>query len=529
MIESFWNLCLLHEIYSRDQLLREAIRVNRTRQSIERHKTIEWEQEAGAEELFQWMKEQVGERELGHFPGDRDLFCRLYHAGKELDLLEYALRTLQQDRITGTLMAHPGIMERFIDMCDQSQFSSILITETEKFLQGLYETKCYMRDLHVTLMSENYMICRLLKIYFELNPRITVIQGSIYQPLQMEERFDAILSIPNFGLKLQDEDEISIRESEGAAVSFLLPLLQERGRLSVTFPPRMMFQGGAIAGWRHEMNMEAPVQSIYTLPDGLFRPYTSVRTYQVEFGKESLPEVRIGRLIIRKQTLEIDREVTIHPDQFQLWDNWRIDLLLDEEQEKLRSFQQASMPKERLRNMADIFRGKAISKQELKKGKIRVLNISNLEDGEVKLEGLETIDEEKRKVKRYELLPGDLVMTCRGTVIKLAIFPGSEEMVIASANIIVIRFKSSLFAQFVKVFLESPTGMAFIQSFQRGTTVMNLNPSDVGEIEIPTLPEEKQHQLVTHYLDEKKRYKAVILEAHARWEQAKQEVYQRIF
>ncbi|MFC4598385.1 restriction endonuclease subunit S [Cohnella hongkongensis] len=503
--------------------------MNRTRQSIERHKTIEWEQEASAEELFQWMKEQVGERELGHFPGDRDLFRRLYHAGKELDLLEYALRTLQQDRITGTLMAHPGIMERFIEMCTQSQFSSILITETEKFLQGLYETKCYMRGLHVTLLSENYMLCRLLKIYFELNPRITVIQGSIYQPLQMEERFDAILSIPNFGLKLQDDDEISIRESEGAAVSFLLPVLQERGRLSVTFPSRMMFQGGAIASWRQEMNMEAPVQSIYTLPDGLFRPYTSVRTYQVEFGKESPREVRIGRLIIRKHNLEIDREVMIHPDQFQLWDNWRIDLLIDEDQEKLRSFQQAAMPKEKLRNMADIFRGKAISKQELKTGKIRVLNISNLEDGEVKLEGLETIDEEERKVKRYELLPGDLVMTCRGTVIKLAIFPASEEMVIASANIIVLRFKSSVLAQFVKVFLESPTGMAFIQSFQRGTTVMNLNPSDVGEIEIPTLPEERQHQLVTHYLAEKKRYKAIILEAHARWEQAKQEVYQRIF
>ncbi|MCR2807724.1 restriction endonuclease subunit S [Paenibacillus soyae] len=475
------------------------------------------------------MKEQVGERELGHFPGDRDLFRRLYDAGKELDLLEYAFRTLQQDRITGTLMAHPGIMERFVEMCDENQYSSILITETEKFLQGLYETKCYMRDLNITLLSENYMLCRLLNIYFEQNPRMFVIQGTIYQPLQLEQRFDAILSIPTFGLKLQDEDEISIRESEGAAVSFLLPILQERGRISVTFPPRMMFQAGTIADWRQEMNSDAPVQSIYTLPDGLFRPYTSVRTYQVEFGKESPREVRIGRLVIKKQRLEIDREEVIPPDQFQLWDNWRIDLLLDEEQEKLRSFQQAAMPKEKLRSMADIFRGKAISKQELKSGKIRVLNISNLEDGEVRLEGLELIDEEERKVKRYEVLPGDLVMTCRGTVIKLAIFPDSEEMVIASANIIVLRFKSKLLAQFVRIFLESPTGMAFIQSFQRGTTVMNLNPSDVGEIEIPTVSEEKQQLLVNQYLGEKQRYKAVMIEANARWEQAKNDIYNALF
>ncbi|GGE02180.1 hypothetical protein [Paenibacillus nasutitermitis] len=65
-------------------------------------------------------------------------------------------------------------------------------------------------------------------------------------------------------------------------------------------------------------------------------------------GKESPHEVRIGKLIIRKHNLEIDREVMIHPDQFQLWDNWRIDLLLDENQEKLRSFQQAAIPKENL-------------------------------------------------------------------------------------------------------------------------------------------------------------------------------------
>lgn len=78
MIESFCNICILHDIISRDQLLREAIRVVRTKQILGRGEYLDDEfLEEGPEKLFQFMKERVGERELGHFPGDRDLFYKL--------------------------------------------------------------------------------------------------------------------------------------------------------------------------------------------------------------------------------------------------------------------------------------------------------------------------------------------------------------------------------------------------------------------------------------------------------------------
>ncbi|OGX68511.1 MAG: restriction endonuclease subunit S [Paenibacillus sp. RIFOXYA1_FULL_44_5] len=216
-------------------------------------------------------------------------------------------------------------------------------------------------------------------------------------------------------------------------------------------------------------------------------------------------------------------------DQFRQMDNWRIDMLLDEDQDTLRSFQQAAVPKVKLRDVADIFRGKSILKQDLKAGPIKVLNISNLEDGEAILDQLETIDEEERKVKRYEILPDDLVMACRGTVNKLAVFPKSEGIVIASANIIVIRFRSTILSHFAKIFLESPTGSALIQSIQRGTTVMNLNPADVAEIEIPLLTKEEQLVRINKYLDEKERYQTIIRDATSRWEQVKNQLYSDIY
>ncbi|WP_340673625.1 restriction endonuclease subunit S [Brevibacillus agri] len=528
MIETFWNLCLLHDIVSRDQMLREAVRVVRTKQTILKQGSLDQAVQAEPEKLFRWMKEHVGDRELGHFPGDRDLFYKLYQTGKDMDLMEYALQTIQHDRITGSIMVHSGIMEQFFDMCSRQNYQSLLITEAEKYVKGMVETKCWARPFTITLLTESYIMGRLFKTYFESVTNVHVIQGSIYQPLPLDVKYEAILSMPNFGMKMSDDD-VPIRESEGAAVSHLLPLLHDGGRMSVTFPARMMFQSGAIADWRKQTNELAPVQSVYVHPDGLFRPFTSIRTYQVEFGKSAVNEITLGRWKVEKAKLVTEREITMHPDQFRILDNWRIDLLLDEDQETLRSFQQAAIPKVKLRDVADIFRGKSILKQDLRAGSIKVLNISNLDDGEVLLDQLETIDEEERKVKRYEVLPGDLVMACRGTVNKMAVFPGSSDMVIASANILVIRFRKLIHSHYAKIFFESPIGITLLQSYQRGTTVMNLNPNDISEIEIPLFSEEIQVSIANRYKQEKEMYIKSIQAATKRWKKERQKIYDELW
>lgn len=481
------------------------------------------------EALFQLMEEHVGYRELGWFPGDRDLFYKLFHSGKDLDLLEYAYQTIQQDRVTGSIMIHPEITTRFIALCERRQFRKVLFVEAEKYIRGLIETKCFKRDFKITLLTENYILARLFKTYFRSFPNVQVIQGSIYQPIPLENRFQAILSMPNFGMKINDDFNIIIRESEGVAAHHLASLLLDEGRLSMTFPSRILFQSGDLAKWRKHINELVPVQSIYALPEGFFRPSTSVKTYQVDFGKPSPDAVSLGQLQLRDAKLSVDREVTVHPDQFVKLENWQIESLLNEGQETLQSYQQADVPKVKLREVAEVFRGKSVLKPDLKPGAIKVLNISNLDNGEVILDQLETIDEEERKIKRYEIIPGDLVMTCRGTVNKFAVFPESEGMVIASANIIVIRFKTKILNHYAKMFFESPAGITILQSLQRGTTVMNLNPSDVAEIEIPLISEEQQSDKIKRYLHEKERYDTVIQEATLRWEQARKQIYEELY
>lgn len=531
MIETFWNLCARYGLNTRDHLLREAIRIAKMKLVLEKLPASERNVfEQSPERLFTEMKNVVGNIELGHFPGDREMFFEMYHVGKNLDLLEYAFQTLRQDRAIEVMQVYGEIFNTFIHEVVGHKKGHVLIAESEKFLEGLSLYKKQSKfKLQIVLLTENYLLGRLLKTAFADYEQVDIVQGSLYQPLQLSQRFHAILTVPVFGSKLED-DSLTYRESEIAAIHHLSPLLNRGGTLAAVLPARIMFQSGDISTWRRNVNEHTPVRAIYTLPEGFFRPVTSIKTYLLLLGGSEIEQkVRIGRLVLTNGELVEEKMISLASAAFNQLKDWRIDLLLEQNGGTLTAFQQSVIPKIKLKEAAtDIFRGKSILKNDLRPGAISVLNISNLDNGEVLMKEMETIDEEERKLKRYQIEEGDLVITCRGTQTKLAVFPSSNSFVIASANIIVIRFKEVIDSYYAKIFLESPLGITLIQSFQRGTTVMNLNPSDVSEIEIPLLSKERQKELSDRYRLEKQRYTEVVTEATNRWENQKKELYEAV-
>ncbi|ABZ85581.1 type i restriction modification DNA specificity domain protein [Heliomicrobium modesticaldum Ice1] len=202
--------------------------------------------------------------------------------------------------------------------------------------------------------------------------------------------------------------------------------------------------------------------------------------------------------------------------------------LLAEEDENLSRYKHSALPRVKLKDMAEVFRGKSVLKKDIKPGRIAVLNISNIDDGEINYTDLETIDEEERKVKRYELVDGDLVLTCRGTTIKVAIFRQQDRLIIASANVIVIRPQKEVLSEYIKLFFESPVGTSLIKSYQRGTTIMNLNHSDIAEMEIPLAPLEQQRQMIDAYRREQTLYRQALQQAEQRWREAREDIYAKM-
>jgi restriction endonuclease S subunit len=186
------------------------------------------------------------------------------------------------------------------------------------------------------------------------------------------------------------------------------------------------------------------------------------------------------------------------------------------------------LEKMKLKDVAEVFRGKSILKKDTSLGSISVLNISNIEDGEINYHDMDTINEEERKIKRYELYFGDVVLSCRGTAIKSAVFEAQDKTIIASANLIVIRPKEKVKGEYIKIFFESPVGRAIIKSFQRGTTIMNINHADIMEMEISLLPLSKQQEMIDRYYEELKVYKENIRMVESRWSNIKENIYNEL-
>ncbi|UPM54522.1 N-6 DNA methylase [Gottfriedia acidiceleris] len=522
-IHNFWNILFKRDIVKKDELLREAIRVKKTQHLIEKQK-MDFSQE-DTESLFEFMKENTEDKYLGYFPGDREFFAALYSIGKELQIIDFVIETYKND-YSGTIIAPIYLTDYLKRYIEREDSNSILINEAEKFLMGLELLINSSSKQRYTLTTSNYLMYEMLKIALIKEKHIKVVHSSLYLPLELEDRFDVIISIPAFGGKINDVKSFITNDTSGIATENQLKLLKEDGDLVEIVPASFTFSSGSISNVRRLVTEKFYLKSIYSLPEGTFRPYTGIKTYILTI-KNSLnkEQIEVGKLTFKDKLLKVEDSKTIRADILEKYEDWRIELILAEDKSEIKKYNESTVPKVKLNEIAEVFRGKSIMKNDLKPGDIFILNISNIEDGQILHETMETINEEERKVKRYELIENDLVITCRGTVNKVAVFKEINKTVIASANVIVIRFKEKVASEYVKIFLESPVGTELVKTFQRGTTVMNINPKDISEMEIPMVDYHRQLEFVRKYQEELELYQESVKRATERWNSQKHTIY----
>jgi len=141
---------------------------------------------------------------------------------------------------------------------------------------------------------------------------------------------------------------------------------------------------------------------------------------------------------------------------------------------------------------------------------------------------MESVDWEDRKMKRHLLEAGDLLITCRGTVVKIAVFEDIGKKVIASSNIIVVRLKKGMSPRFLKLFLESPLCETILKTIHPPTSYLNLSPGIIAALIIPLLPMRKQQLLVKQYEEEYKNYQEALKKLYENWSIQKELIYKSI-
>lgn len=475
---------------------------------------------------YQTMK-KVTEEHLGYFYGDEERFERIYQAGVKLDLLSSVQSLFQQERREIVLLP-VYLIDYFVERLIHSSIETVLIPEAHQFLLGLSELLQVCLDKQITLTAEENWLVALLKLLYGEENHVTIQKLSIYEPLELTEEFDCILALPTFGVKKeQTTDLFFTEESEGIAVQNLLDLLSEQGELLAVIPSRFTFSGGPFAKLRQWILRITSMEALYQLPSQVLHPYTGVKTFLMIVSRRVHETVQIGELIVNtEKQLELTNPKQLQQDFLRTREDWRMELLANEwAVESVPSKRRNIKHRLKLGEVAELFRGKSIAKRELKQGSIYVLNISNIEEGEIVWDQLETIQSEVRKVRRYELEVGDLVITCRGTLYKVGMIRQLPYFTIASANLIVIRCQhEAVESEYLKIFLESPVGKQMVQTFQRGTTVINLHPNDLAQLSLVLPDREEQQRLVKQYRQEQ----WIFQQAKERWETVRQNLYQQL-
>ena len=110
----------------------------------------------------------------------------------------------------------------------------------------------------------------------------------------------------------------------------------------------------------------------------------------------------------------------------------------------------------------------------------------------------------------------DIVVTARGTNLKVALVPDRWNGALVDWNLIVIRPGSRVRPELLVGFLQSPAGRRAMDRRLTGTSLLMLTVKNLEEIEIPVPPLDQQERLVQLLQSADRQYESAIAAAELR-------------
>lgn len=404
---------------------------------------------------------------------------------------------------------------------------SVLIAEAERFVPNLKKIVDASINSSFVLTTQNMLYATALQNVFEDYENVEVLLTDIYHYGFVDKRFDLIMSCPAFGGRnLADDKTFMCRELDMVALENLSLHLNGGGRLVILLPGRVTFSSGKIRDLRQFIQTSYTIKEISELPEGTLESI-GIKVYllDIENSRPGDDDITIRRYTAGEkksrraaiESLDIADDTFVMLSELEEQGDWSIDRIFAQQDEEYLQYQSSSVRKDMIGNVAQVFRGKAVSKKD-PSGNIGVVNISNIGEYEIDYEGLDHIKESERKVSNYLLQDGDVLLPARGTAIRTAVFKEQNYPCIASANVIVIRPDSKVLdSTYLKLFLDSPIGNKLISGAQQGMAVMNISYKDLNVLEVPVPSMANQKEAAKEYSEELEKFRATVAEAEARW------------
>lgn len=458
------------------------------------------------------------------------------------DDIDYEILLALKERYTSRTPSASFLLKTFFDLAMRNiknPGNTMLISEGEKFAPYLTSIVENNENCRYTITTSRKFEYVLLKEIFKSQRNVQIIQGQIYEPGFINEKFETILSVPNFGASpsFSRDNQFMCKEYELIATENLLLHLSPIGKLIILLPARITFAAGRVRDFRHFIQQSYSLDEIAELPVGILSN-TGVKTFLFTISTKGNEDTSIKRYVFENDnpvnrrlgslSLKLQDETFIMPEELDALGDWNVDKIFASQDDDWTQYQNSSVRKIPLKDVAEIFRGKAITEKN-PTGSIGVINISNILDYDIDYNSLDHLDEQERRVANYILKTDDLLLPARGTAIRTAVFKEQTYPCIASSNLIIIRPKpGALSGTYLKLFLDSAIGKKLIKSTQQGTVVMNISYRDFENIEIPYLPYEKQTEIAKKYQEGLAKYQETISSAQEKWQDTLRELEQNI-
>ncbi|AKN01838.1 hypothetical protein AAV35_014030 (plasmid) [Salimicrobium jeotgali] len=193
-------------------------------------------------------------------------------------------------------------------------------------------------------------------------------------------------------------------------------------------------------------------------------------------------------------------------------------------------FRDSFIPKKELQQVADIYRGLNMpSKSQAKDGgtSYKVIQLTDVQNGEILWDQLQTIQvKDRRKAQQYLIREGDLILSARGSAIKTAEVPEVPEEVILSHNFVGLRPYEGTTSSYLKAYLESPLGLYYLTSIQKGSSVKVISIKDIKSVFVPDPPVETKNQIGQELRKEERKYREAVRQAELDLQEGYKKMYQ---
>jgi len=320
-------------------------------------------------------------------------------------------------------------------------------------------------------------------------------------------------------------------------ISHMLASLKKTGRAITVVSSGTLFKGGINGTIREHMIDDNIIEAVIALPSGLYEG-TGIPVNILVFNKSKPKETKDQILFINahdlytedrrsKRYLSVDNinkivevvqagreieEFSTYVKNNDLIDgNLLPSRYVTSSQMDIPGYGQMTFHLDRLNHLkttplkskVELFSGYNVGSKnkENENGQFKIVRLSDVHDGKLHVESIARYDiANNARMGRYVLQKDDVILSTRGTTIKVAIIPGHDGVMLLSQNFIGIRCGKQLNPAFLKAYLESPVGTFILTNKLSGTAIPTLRRKDIEAIEIPDIPMSKQESIMSGFL-----------------------------